>query len=255
MLFRRIKSHIEKENWFAVFVDFCIVVVGVFIGIQVANWNESNAESRSANEMLANVLVDLQSEKATVNVIGDYWGTAKAYAETAIDGFNTVETVSDEQFVISAYQASQAIFPISNRATYEQMVASGNINIAVNNELRLAVISYYISDWAQSPDNNRQTPYRANIRRVLPHNIQATIRENCGDQFITAASIAAIALPKSCDLDLPDASFAETAAMLRARPDLLMDLRHHLSDLDSKLQNIDQAEMQLVHMLMESSAN
>ena len=37
MIFRRIKSHIEKENWFAVFIDLCIVVIGVFIGIQVAN--------------------------------------------------------------------------------------------------------------------------------------------------------------------------------------------------------------------------
>jgi hypothetical protein len=40
MLFRRIKVHIEKENWFAVFVDFIIVVFGVFMGIQVANWHE-----------------------------------------------------------------------------------------------------------------------------------------------------------------------------------------------------------------------
>ena len=44
MLFRRVKAHIEKENWFAVFVDFLIVVVGVFIGIQVANWNKKHAE-------------------------------------------------------------------------------------------------------------------------------------------------------------------------------------------------------------------
>lgn len=43
MIFRRIKSHIEKENWFAVFIDFAIVVVGVFIGIQVANWNGKRA--------------------------------------------------------------------------------------------------------------------------------------------------------------------------------------------------------------------
>lgn len=38
MLFRRIKAHVEKENWFAVFVDFAIVVVGVFIGLQVQQW-------------------------------------------------------------------------------------------------------------------------------------------------------------------------------------------------------------------------
>jgi len=51
MIFRRVKAHIEKENWFAVGVDFFIVVVGVFIGIQVANWNE--AYSDQAEYLLA----------------------------------------------------------------------------------------------------------------------------------------------------------------------------------------------------------
>ncbi|GLQ21690.1 hypothetical protein ACFFUB_09300 [Algimonas porphyrae] len=41
MIFRRIKAHVENENWFAVGIDFFIVVVGVFIGLQVANWNEA----------------------------------------------------------------------------------------------------------------------------------------------------------------------------------------------------------------------
>ena len=41
MLLRRITQHVKEQNWFAVFIDFVIVVVGVFIGIQVANWNET----------------------------------------------------------------------------------------------------------------------------------------------------------------------------------------------------------------------
>ena len=41
MIFRRVKAQIQNENWFAVFIDFLIVVVGVFIGLQFSNWNES----------------------------------------------------------------------------------------------------------------------------------------------------------------------------------------------------------------------
>ncbi|MEM7278105.1 MAG: hypothetical protein AAF385_08270 [Pseudomonadota bacterium] len=41
MLLRRVTEHIKKQNWFAVWIDLIIVVVGVFIGIQVANWNEA----------------------------------------------------------------------------------------------------------------------------------------------------------------------------------------------------------------------
>ncbi len=40
MLLRRIMEHVNAQNWFAVFIDFVIVVVGVVIGIEVANWND-----------------------------------------------------------------------------------------------------------------------------------------------------------------------------------------------------------------------
>ena len=40
MLLRRVMEHVKTQNWFAVGIDLVIVVVGVVIGIQVANWND-----------------------------------------------------------------------------------------------------------------------------------------------------------------------------------------------------------------------
>jgi hypothetical protein len=39
MILRRMMGHVKRQDWFAVFLDFVIVVVGVFVGIQVSNWN------------------------------------------------------------------------------------------------------------------------------------------------------------------------------------------------------------------------
>ena len=44
MLLRRLTRHLLEQNWIAVGLDFLIVAVGVFIGIKVANWNETRAE-------------------------------------------------------------------------------------------------------------------------------------------------------------------------------------------------------------------
>lgn len=44
MLLRRVIEHVKAQNWTAVALDFVIVVVGVFIGIQVANWNDARSE-------------------------------------------------------------------------------------------------------------------------------------------------------------------------------------------------------------------
>lgn len=47
MLLRRVTENVKAQNWTAVALDFVIVVVGVFIGIQVANWNAAIASLRN----------------------------------------------------------------------------------------------------------------------------------------------------------------------------------------------------------------
>ena len=48
MLLRRIAEHVRAQNWTAIAIDFVIVVTGVFIGIQVANLNESRIAERNS---------------------------------------------------------------------------------------------------------------------------------------------------------------------------------------------------------------
>lgn len=44
MILRRITKHVKDQNWFAVGLDFFIVVIGVFIGLQVSNWNDARQD-------------------------------------------------------------------------------------------------------------------------------------------------------------------------------------------------------------------
>ena len=53
MLLRRISTHVTEQNWFAVGIDFVIVVVGVFIGIEVANWNDIQNNKSGLSASLA----------------------------------------------------------------------------------------------------------------------------------------------------------------------------------------------------------
>ncbi|MEO0451018.1 MAG: hypothetical protein AAFZ74_11965 [Pseudomonadota bacterium] len=55
MLLRRVTEHVNDQNWFAVALDFVIVVAGVFIGLQVSQWNE-DAQTQRAFEQAKNRL-------------------------------------------------------------------------------------------------------------------------------------------------------------------------------------------------------
>ena len=61
MILRRVIAHFRKQEWTAIGLDFLIVVVGVFIGIQVSNWNDARAERSIADHHLTEIAEDLQA--------------------------------------------------------------------------------------------------------------------------------------------------------------------------------------------------
>jgi hypothetical protein len=52
MILRRLSANLRAQNWTAIAIEFFIVVLGVFIGTQVANWNQARLEKQATNRML-----------------------------------------------------------------------------------------------------------------------------------------------------------------------------------------------------------
>jgi len=61
MILRSVMKHVRDQNWFAVGLDFLIVVVGVFIGIQVANWNDERRQRQQETAILERLSEDTQA--------------------------------------------------------------------------------------------------------------------------------------------------------------------------------------------------
>lgn len=58
MILRRLTEHARAQNWFAVPLDFLIVVAGVFVGIQVANWNGARIQRALGNDYTVRIIAD-----------------------------------------------------------------------------------------------------------------------------------------------------------------------------------------------------
>jgi hypothetical protein len=61
MILRRVIEHVKAQHWTAVGLDFVIVVVGVFIGIQVSNWNGGRVELRELSASLGNLAQEVSN--------------------------------------------------------------------------------------------------------------------------------------------------------------------------------------------------
>ncbi|MEQ9315601.1 MAG: hypothetical protein RLN72_07100 [Henriciella sp.] len=58
MLLRRITRNVKDQNWFAVVLDFLIVVLGILIAFQITNWNDR----RAARAQLAEAETAIKSD-------------------------------------------------------------------------------------------------------------------------------------------------------------------------------------------------
>ncbi len=70
MILRRFTQHVNEQNWFAVALDVLVVVVGIFLGMQVTEWNEARKDRKDSHEFLERIHTEvLSSERASQRVL------------------------------------------------------------------------------------------------------------------------------------------------------------------------------------------
>ena len=60
MILSRVIQHVKDQHWTAVFLDFIIVVLGVFIGLQVQDWNTARKARADAREYRERLITDME---------------------------------------------------------------------------------------------------------------------------------------------------------------------------------------------------
>ncbi len=152
--------------------------------------------------------------------------------------------ISDEQFVVSAYQASQ-IYGIGTNAQNWTLVFGGaQLRNIDDPTLRRHLGDVLTIDYSDVGLATMQTSYRRDIRLVIPNSIQSEIRAHCGDQLVRNAVDQNIyRLPEHCALRLNPSEVAETAKALRARASLAQELTLHLDTVNGYLENVDVIEL------------
>lgn len=89
MLLRRLMQHVKGQNWIAVGLDFVIVVVGVFIGLQVNNLNQARLE----RDMFERQLLAVGQEMSENS---DRFGRARASIERQLADVDRLRRILDD---------------------------------------------------------------------------------------------------------------------------------------------------------------
>ena len=69
MILRRLAHRIRVQDWTAVAIEFAMVVVAVYLGLQAANWNDDRKERALERSYVARIAQDVRSDVADMDEI------------------------------------------------------------------------------------------------------------------------------------------------------------------------------------------
>lgn len=64
MIASRVVEHLKKQHWTGVFIELVIVILGVFIGLQVQDWNSARIARVELDQQLISFRLELQGNQA-----------------------------------------------------------------------------------------------------------------------------------------------------------------------------------------------
>lgn len=241
MLLRRVINHVRQQQWTAIWIDLVIVVVGVFIGLQVSNWNDDRATARRAAVFTERLRSDLREEAWGYEMQIGYYTDVAAHGQHTLDALTGRVPLTDEQLLVAAYRATQFNGNIRRRVAYDELTSRGEMGLIADGRLRdLAQRVYTAPMFDRIILEGVNSQYRLWFRMNLPHDVQHALSAACGDRVAPVGDYEAIdhSIDYPCSTGLSAESAAGAAAILRNDPNAIRLLRLRFADAQSHLFNL-----------------
>ena len=147
MILRRFAEALKEQNWTTILVEFVLLVAGVFLGIQAANWNETRRDRALEAEYVARLQRDFRAIDARVASNVSIWQEkAKAPVRLLADiaSFQQRGTWPRGKAAIlrDLEDAMDGRIPAPRAATYVELLSAGKLGLIRDTRLRDALLEY-----------------------------------------------------------------------------------------------------------------
>ena len=219
MLLRSITKHVSDQNWFAVFIDFLIVVVGVFIGIQVANWNEARQERHQEREFLIRLHQDFEDSIAGQQRDIDFLDQQLADQSIILKSLDACKVTSNdtEPFQRGFNTLGGINAPRFYRRTVDEMTAAGETDI-IQNEVLKARLSSIITLVTWREGFFQQATRRADYKRgIVEDYLRYDLSRTYPDSFVGAYVGVDFDISEMCSNPRLASAISSTSTITRER--------------------------------------
>ena len=147
MLLRRVISHVRKQEWTAIGIDFLIVVLGVVVATQVSNWNEARKDREREQVYIERLRSDFEAIEARSKNAVDVWQSAVDASARLIAEIDTFDPEkgparSMEQIAADFGALRAGRIPATQAPTFIEMLSAGDVALVRDAALRDALLAY-----------------------------------------------------------------------------------------------------------------
>jgi hypothetical protein len=142
MIFDRLRRALREQNWFAVVLEICIVVLGVVIGFQVTAWGQDRAHRAQEQIYLHQLAADLRETERLATDADSVMAPREREASLILRAFYTAERPQPDSLHkwLAEYGMIRHARPVVGTA--EALVATGDLSLVRDDSLRSAITGY-----------------------------------------------------------------------------------------------------------------
>lgn len=97
MILRRLATALKKQDWITISIEILIVVFGVFIGLQLGNWNSEQQERALYEQSFDRMIAELKDNVRQLEEIHQFLDEPIATVQRALEDLRTCQIGDDAQ--------------------------------------------------------------------------------------------------------------------------------------------------------------
>ena len=242
MILRRVIKHVQDQEWTAIAIDFLIVVIGVFVGLQVSNWNAAIQERARAAVYSERLKAELGAELEYATALLEYNTVASRAGDAAYLGLSGKSAMDDETILINAYRASQYNWYERRRAAFDEIVASGSLALISDVGLRETAIGIYNTPvFSIILSEGQASRYRDLFRMAIEPSLHDDLSKNCGDKEYDShgAAVGLLTMDYPCTLTVSPEEMTEGVLALRSDPEVARALKLRNAQVSGRMYDLE----------------
>ena len=147
MILRRFIQHVKEQNWFAVGLDVIVVIVGIFLGMQVTDWNDKRNDRIKEQVFINELKRELLLYDNILETAETRYQRSRDAVSDLLNAIHSDEVITESEFNRKTILLRHHYRFADATATLQFLISDESYQLISNQELKKAIsdISAFIS--------------------------------------------------------------------------------------------------------------